>query len=92
MKFMQRTLGVPLFALVVSVLLGVAADARAQSTPSGALTVVNAGPKAEITSLAEANEVRVIFSEPKVTLGRIPSVVRAPFFRISPAVNGTFRW
>ena len=27
-----------------------------------------------------------------VTLGRIPAPVRAPFFRISPAVPGTFRW
>ena len=92
MKSMQRTLGLPVFAVVVSVLLGAAVDARAQPAQAAALTVVNADPNGEITSLAEANEVRVIFSEPMVTLGRIPSVVRAPFFRISPAVNGTFRW
>ena len=90
MKSMQRAFGVLLIA-VVSVLLG-AVEARAQVTTTAGLTVVNAGPSGEIASLAEANEVRVIFSEPMVTLGRIPTVVRAPFFRISPAVNGTFRW
>src|SRR5947207_581472 len=56
------------------------------------LTVVKAGPVGEIASLAEANEIRVVFSEPMVVLGKIPKVVAAPFFHISPPVNGTFRW
>jgi alpha-2-macroglobulin len=62
------------------------------STTSGALTIVSAGPRGEVSNLAEAREVRVVFSEPMVTLGRIPAVVQAPFFQISPAVTGTFRW
>lgn len=65
-----------------------ASSADAQS----ALTVVNSGPQGEIATLAEAKEVRVVFSEPMVTLGRIPATVRAPFFKISPSVAGTFRW
>ena len=32
------------------------------------------------------------FSEPMVVLGRIPQPVTAPFFKMSPAVRGTFRW
>src|SRR6266481_1803730 len=56
------------------------------------LTVVKAGPVGEIASIAEANEIRVVFSEPMVVLGKIPKVVAAPFFHITPAVNGTFRW
>src|SRR5579884_1058175 len=56
------------------------------------LTVVKAGPVGEIASLAEANEIRVVFSEPMVPLGKIPKVVAAPFFHITPAVKGTFRW
>jgi uncharacterized protein YfaS (alpha-2-macroglobulin family) len=56
------------------------------------LRIVSAGPQGEIAALAEANEVRVIFSEPMVTLGRIPERVRPSFFRISPSVQGTFRW
>jgi uncharacterized protein YfaS (alpha-2-macroglobulin family) len=85
---------VPLFALVVIAAVAGPADPAAaqprQSVP--ALTVVSAGPTGEVASLSDANEIRVVFSEPMVPLGRIPGVVRAPFFRITPAVQGTFRW
>jgi uncharacterized protein YfaS (alpha-2-macroglobulin family) len=57
-----------------------------------ALTVVNYGPQRSLASLAEANEIRIVFSEPMVTLGRIPARVTAPFVRISPSIPGTFRW
>ena len=56
------------------------------------LRVVSAGPVGETATLAEANEVRVVFSEPMVVLGKIPNPVTAPFFKIAPAVKGTFRW
>jgi uncharacterized protein YfaS (alpha-2-macroglobulin family) len=56
------------------------------------LRVVSAGPVGETATLAEANEIRAVFSEPMVVLGRIPQPVTAPFFRIEPAVKGTFRW
>ncbi len=59
---------------------------------AGSLRVVSAGPVGEARTMAEANEVRVVFSEPMVVVGRIPSPVSAPFFRIVPAVKGTFRW
>lgn len=57
-----------------------------------ALRVVSAGPVGETATLAEANEIRVVFSEPMVVLGKIPNPVTAPFFKITPAVKGTFRW
>ena len=56
------------------------------------LTVVSSGPSGEVAGLAEAREIRIVFSEPMVTLGRIPSPVRVPFVRITPAVAGAFRW
>ena len=56
------------------------------------MRIVSAGPVGETATLAEANEIRVVFSEPMVVLGRIPQPVTAPFFRIEPAVKGTFRW
>jgi len=56
------------------------------------LTIVSSAPQGEVASLAEANEIRVVFSEPMVTLGRIPADVRPAFFKISPVVSGTFRW
>jgi alpha-2-macroglobulin len=66
------------------------AGQRGAATPS--LTIVTSGPQGEVATLAEASEIRVVFSEPMVTLGRIPDRVRAPFIRISPAIQGTFRW
>jgi hypothetical protein len=56
------------------------------------LSVVSAGPVGEVASLAEANEIRVVFTEPMVVLGKIPQPVTAPFFKIAPAVKGSFRW
>jgi len=89
---MKRTARM-LATLPATVLL---AASTALAQPQGAgqppLTVVSAGPTGEVASLAEANEIRVVFSEPMVTLGRIPALVRAPFVRISPAIPGTFRW
>ena len=57
-----------------------------------ALRIISAGPVGEVATLGEANEVRVVFSEPMVVLGRIPPVVSAPWFHIQPATGGAFRW
>lgn len=56
------------------------------------LRIVQAGPTGELAQIEQVAEVRVVFSEPMVVLGRIPDTVRAPFFRISPSVQGSFRW
>src|SRR4051812_14804347 len=56
------------------------------------LRVIKAGPVGEVAQLAEANEVRVVFSEPMVVVGKIPKALTIPWFHISPAVAGTFRW
>jgi len=56
------------------------------------LTVVQSGPSQEVRTLEEVNEVRVLFSEPMVMMGRIPDPVTAPFFTISPPIAGGFRW
>src|SRR5262245_48953918 len=66
------------------------AVARAQQAP--ALEVVEAAPQGEVDSLAQAGEVRVVFSQPMVTLGRVPSEVTAPFFHIEPPLPGSLRW
>jgi uncharacterized protein YfaS (alpha-2-macroglobulin family) len=59
---------------------------------AGPLTIVKAGPVGEVAEMTEANEIRVIFSEPMVVLGKIPNPVVAPFFSIKPAVSGSLRW
>jgi alpha-2-macroglobulin len=73
----------------VAVLLCVL-PAQAQSLP--ALTVVRTGPNGPLEQHADANEIRIVFSEPMVTVGRIPAVVTAPFVSIAPVTAGTFRW
>ena len=56
------------------------------------LQVAQAAPQGEVESLAQAAEVRIVFSEPMVALGRIPATVAAPFLHIAPALPGTLRW
>jgi len=56
------------------------------------LQVLRAGPVGEISKLEEVNEIRVVFSEPMVPLGRIPETVSAPFFTIKPEIPGRLRW
>ena len=68
------------------------ADARQLRESNPGLTVVSTAPEGEVASLAETNEIRVVFSESMVSLGRIPTDVHPAFFKISPAVVGTFRW
>ena len=75
-----------------AVLLLCGATLVAASAGAGELKVRSAGPEGEIASLEQANEVRVVFGEPMVALGRIPDPVTAPFFTIAPAVKGSFRW
>ena len=50
------------------------------------LTILNSGPTGEINQLQDANEIRVIFSEPMVPLGRVPSNPTPPWIHITPAI------
>ena len=75
-------------ALAVVCLLAAAQAAFAQTS----LTVVSAGPTGEMAQLDQVNEIRIVFSEPMVELGKIPQPVRVPFVRIRPAIAGEFRW
>jgi uncharacterized protein YfaS (alpha-2-macroglobulin family) len=69
------------------------ADASGQTPPPrAALRVVSAGPTGEIRAAEEGNEIRVVFSEPMVALGRVPARLKPSFFSITPAVAGTYRW
>src|SRR5262245_29845004 len=84
--------GVSMAARAVCVCLAFLFFAAAAAAQDTALRIVNTGPQGPLTDLAQANEIRIVFSEPMVTLGRIPSPVTAPFARIAPAIPGTFRW
>ena len=76
----------------LAVLLTFLAAAPPRAMQTAALTVVSAGPNGEIRELDDANEIRVIFSEPMVPLGRIPSNPTPSWIHIQPAIKGTYRW
>ncbi len=64
----------------------------AMAGPEAGLRVVRSGPEGELDGIAQAKEIRIVFSEPMVALGKIPTPVAAPFFQIEPPVPGAFRW
>ncbi|HVD91607.1 MAG TPA: Ig-like domain-containing protein, partial [Vicinamibacterales bacterium] len=66
--------------------------AQAPATQRAPLRVVSAGPTGEIRKADEGNEIRVVFSEPMVPLGRISQKLKPAFFHITPDVPGVFRW
>jgi uncharacterized protein YfaS (alpha-2-macroglobulin family) len=73
----------------VAILLAAAA---LSAQAANKLTIIKAGPIGEVATLAEANEIRVVFNEPMVVIGKIPKTVVVPWFHIEPAVKGAFRW
>ncbi|MGK2859059.1 MAG: MG2 domain-containing protein [Thermoanaerobaculia bacterium] len=76
------------FAIVILFLLLLPVAAHA----AGELRVVSSGPTGEIATLEEANEIRLVFSEPMVALGKIPDPLQIPFVRIKPEIRGSWRW
>src|SRR5689334_10520854 len=77
-------------ASLVALVLAVFSSSVA--TQSATLRIVSAAPQDEINQIQEANEIRVIFSEPMVPLGRVPADPRPAWFHVTPAIDGTFRW
>ena len=68
------------------------AASTAPRTQTAPLRIVQAAPHDVIRTQADANEIRVIFSEPMVSLGRVPSNPTPPWIHIAPAIKGSFRW
>lgn len=67
-------------------------SAEARPQQAAALRVVSTAPSGDIESLAQAAEIRVIFSEPMVALGRVPAQPEVPWATIAPALKGAWRW
>jgi alpha-2-macroglobulin len=74
----------------ISILLLLSATAAAQQRAP--LRVVSAGPSGEIRNAEDGNEIRVVFSEPMVPIGRVTQKLKPAFFHITPDVPGVFRW
>lgn len=80
----MRTLGLVLF---ISLSLSLAGSA--QNTP---LSILDASPQGEVGQRSDANEIRLIFSEPMIALGRAPANPEIPWVTITPRIAGQFRW
>ncbi len=87
---MTRPIRTALGAIVC--LCAAAASVEPAQRTTASLSVVSFGPHGEVQNIAEANEIRIVFSEPMVALGAIPERVQPPYVRITPALPGTFRW
>jgi uncharacterized protein YfaS (alpha-2-macroglobulin family) len=64
----------------------------AASSQTPALRVVSAGPTGDLGQLADADDVRIVFSEPMIDLGVVPTGAAPSWMRLTPAVPGTFYW
>ena len=78
--------------LIVLLWLGLVVGTQASPQQAQSLRVLSAGPTGVVEQVTDVNEIRVIFSEPMVPLGRVPANPDVPWATITPAIKGSFRW
>jgi uncharacterized protein YfaS (alpha-2-macroglobulin family) len=76
---------------VVATIIGVFALALEVWSQTQALTIVAALPVGDLAEAADARDIRVVFSEPMVTLGT-PVTEPPPWLTIEPATRGVVHW
>ena len=57
-----------------------------------ALRIISATPTGELTTLADADQIRILFSEPMVAVGTVPSGTKPEWITMTPALAGSFYW
>jgi uncharacterized protein YfaS (alpha-2-macroglobulin family) len=62
------------------------------SSQSVQLSIASAGPRGELAQLADAVDIRIVFSEPMIALGAAPSDSAPSWIHITPAIPGSFYW
>ena len=62
------------------------------SAQGPALRVASASPTGELGQLADLEQVRIVFSEPMIAIGVVPSTSQPSWVSITPALAGTFYW
>lgn len=66
--------------------------AAATSAAEPLLSVTQAGPEGECSTIEQANEVRIQFSEPMVALGAAAGAADIRFVKFTPDIEGEFHW
>jgi alpha-2-macroglobulin len=64
----------------------------AGSAQAPALRIVSASPTGELDRLADADQIRIVFSEPMLAVGTVPTNAAPPWIRLTPAAPGAFYW
>ena len=83
-RFFVRSLA-PVAALSLAILAG--------SAQAPSLRIVSAGPTGDLGRLADAEQVRIVFSEPMIAIGAVEATGTAPpWIRMTPAAPGSFYW
>jgi len=79
-------------AATVLVVCGLLAqDASTVATQGPPLTVTSASPSGEVTQLADASEIRIVFSEPMVALGDAETQPPS-WLTVTPAIRANYYW
>ena len=81
----NRGRSVAIAAILLSAILPGAGQAPA-------LRILSATPSGDLAALADADQIRIVFSEPMVALGSAPAGEAPSWIRITPAVTGSFFW
>jgi hypothetical protein len=71
---------------VLALLLHASSTAHTQGRP---LSIVSATPTGEVGQIADAHEIRILFSEPMIELGA-PATGRPAWLAIAPAVTANW--
>lgn len=62
------------------------------STQERPLTIVSASPRGDLSQLADAGEIRIVFSDPMVAIGDSHPDSKPAWLTISPSIPGSFYW
>jgi uncharacterized protein YfaS (alpha-2-macroglobulin family) len=76
--------------LVGVVVLVLAALPAASQQP--ALRILSVGPTGDLADLADADELRIVFSDPMIAIGSVPSGAPPAWIHITPQPAGSFYW
>jgi alpha-2-macroglobulin len=80
---------ITLSCVLLAVVAQVTSQAEWQATP---LTIVSHAPNGEVAQLADANDVRIMFSEPMIAIGSAAVVGQPSWITMTPAQNGHWFW
>ena len=78
--------------LLIAIAAVLSLTVRPGAGQSPSLTIASAGPSGELGQLADADQIRIVFSEPMVALGTVPTGAAPSWIYLTPPAAGNFYW